>query len=139
AVITQPRSDEARLKHFELLSLTDTVALLVLVLDDGTVRQERILLDLPTSQDELSRLAARFNDSFRGATANVVAERVRAETSRLAPDERLVMDSLPRLLAHIDLFSPDACYSEGITQLLRRREFSQADPERIRKVVEALE
>ena len=29
--------------------------------------------------------------------------------------------------------------SEGITQLLQRREFSQADPERIRKVVEALE
>ena len=62
-----------------------------------------------------------------------------AETASLAPDERLVMDSLARLLAHIDLFSPDAFYSEGITQLLQRREFSQADPERIRKVVEALE
>jgi len=87
----------------------------------------------------LSRLAARFNDSIRGATANVVAERVRVETASLAPDERLVMHSLARLLAHIDLFSPDAFYSEGITQLLQRREFSQADPERIRKVVEALE
>src|SRR5215467_8530209 len=101
AVVMQPRSDEARLKHFELLSLTDTVALLVLVLDDGTVRQERLLLDLPTSQDELSRLASHFNDRFRGATANAVAERIAAETSRLAPDERLVMESLARLLAQL--------------------------------------
>jgi heat-inducible transcriptional repressor len=139
AVVTQPRSAEARLKHFELLALTETVALLVLVLDDGTVRQERLLLDLPTSQDELSRLAGRFNERFRSATADVVAERVEAETADLAPDERLVMESLARLLAQLDLFSPDAFYSEGITQLLQRREFSQADPERIRKVVEALE
>ncbi len=139
AVVTQPRSAEARLKHFELLSLTETVALLVLVLDDGIVRQERLLLDLPTTQDELSRLALRFNERLRGATADVVAEWLEAETARLAPDERLVMESLARLLAQLDLFSPDAFYSEGITQLLQRREFSQADPERIRKVIEALE
>ena len=49
AVITQPRADEAQLKHFELLSLYETVALLVLVLDDGTVRQERLLLDTPST------------------------------------------------------------------------------------------
>ena len=49
------------------------------------------------------------------------------------------MDSLARMLAQLDLLTPDAFYSEGIAQLLQRREFSQADPERIRKVVEALE
>jgi heat-inducible transcriptional repressor len=139
AVITQPRSDEARLKHFELLSLSETVALLVLVLEDGAVRQERLLLDSPTSQEELSRLAARFNERFRRATAISVAGRLEVEPSYYSPDERLVLESLARMLAQLDIFSPDAFYSEGIGQLLQRREFSQADPERIRKVVEALE
>jgi heat-inducible transcriptional repressor len=137
AIITQPRADEARLKHFELLSLTDTVALLVLALEDGTVRQERLLLDLPMSQEELSRLTARLNERFRRATANDVVEWL--ESARLAPDERVALESLARLLARPDIFSPDSFHAEGITKLLQRREFSQADPERVRRVVEALE
>src|SRR5262245_23996799 len=39
AIVLPPRAAQAHLKHFELLSLYDAVALLVLVLEDGTVRQ----------------------------------------------------------------------------------------------------
>ena len=64
AIVTSPRNTQAQLKHFELLALSDALAFLVLVLDDGTVRQERLLLDTPTTQEELSRIAARFNARF---------------------------------------------------------------------------
>src|SRR6478735_2784271 len=60
AIITPPRGAETRLKHFELLALYESVALIVLVLEDGTVRQERIILDNPASQEDLSRLASRL-------------------------------------------------------------------------------
>src|SRR5215813_1028196 len=50
AVVTPPRTGEARLKHFELLSLYESVVLIVVVLDDGTVRQERLALDAPIGQ-----------------------------------------------------------------------------------------
>ncbi len=86
AIITAPRNTQAQLKHFELLSLSDGLAFLVLVLDDGTVRQERVLLDTPTTQEELSRIAARFNARFHAATAKVVARR--AEQGSRVPESQ---------------------------------------------------
>src|SRR3984893_13830060 len=64
AVMTQPRSSEGRLKHFEVLSVTEFSAHLVLVLMDGTVKQQRLLLESPLHQEELSALAVRLNELF---------------------------------------------------------------------------
>ncbi|HEX9413731.1 MAG TPA: heat-inducible transcriptional repressor HrcA, partial [Ktedonobacterales bacterium] len=142
AVITPPRGAETRLKHFELLSLYDAVALLVLVLEDGTVEQERLLLDAPASQEELSRLARRFNDLFHYADATTV--RKRALIDDLSPDELLVADSLARLLQQHGVLTHESFYQDGIVQLLRRDEFTRLGSEgqrsaRIRQVVEVLE
>jgi heat-inducible transcriptional repressor len=140
AVVTPPRAaGEARLKHFELLSLYESVVLLVLVLEDGAVRQERLLLEAPMSQPELSRLASYLNERPRGATAETVGAWGDADAAALPPNERLVIESLARMLAQLDILSRDTFYAEGIANLLQRREFSQADPERVRRVVEALE
>jgi len=139
AIITSPRAKDARLKHFELLSLYETVVLLVLVLHDGTVRQERLVLDAPASQDELSRLARRLNEHLFDATADSVGEFAAAAHERVAPEEQLVLESLSRMLLRLDILTSDAFYHEGISQLLRREEFDHADAERIRGVVEALE
>jgi heat-inducible transcriptional repressor len=142
AVITPPRGSQTRLKHFELLSLYDAVALLVLVLEDGTVEQERLLLDAPASQEELSRLARRLNDLFHLADAMTV--RGSALSDDFSPDEQLVADSLARLLLRHAVLAPDSFYQDGIVQLLDRDEFTRLGSEgertaRIRKVVEVLE
>lgn len=139
AIVTPPRATQAQLKHFELLSLYESVALLVLVRSDGTVRQERLLLDTPAGQDELSRIATRYNERFRGATAASVETLLDGERDFLAPNEQIVAESLARMLAQLDTFSPDAFYWDGILQLLAREEFAHGDPERIRHVVEVLE
>ncbi|HEX6817738.1 MAG TPA: heat-inducible transcriptional repressor HrcA [Ktedonobacterales bacterium] len=152
AVVTPPRSDESRFKHFELLWLYESVVLIVLVLEDGTVRQERLLLDTPMSQEELSRLAVRFNEHLSGATAQTVAARIaegaqgvpRTDSSvpgsdALSSNERLVAESLERLLAQLDMVGRDTFYAEGIARLLQHPQFRHGDPERVRKVVEALE
>jgi heat-inducible transcriptional repressor len=141
-VITPPRGAEARIKHFELLSLYDAVALLVLVLKDGTVAQERLLLDAPAHQDELSRMIARFNDALHDADAARVRQHALRED--LSPDELLVADSLVRLLQRHGTLTEESFYSDGIVQLLRRDEFTRMGSEgqrsaRIRQVVEVLE
>ncbi|HEY7779334.1 MAG TPA: heat-inducible transcriptional repressor HrcA [Ktedonobacterales bacterium] len=142
AVITPPRGPRTRLKHFELLALHDAATLLVLVLEDGTVEQERLYLDTPTSQEELSRLARHFNERYRGADA--AALRQDAASDDLSPDEHLVADALARLLDQHARFTYGSFYQDGLTQLLRRDEYTRlgsesARAERIRKVVEALE
>src|SRR5258708_32372892 len=58
AVMTSPRADVGRLKHFEGLSVTDLSAHLVLVLVDGTVQQQRLVFENPIEQGEL-RASAR--------------------------------------------------------------------------------
>ena len=57
AVMTSPRANVGFLKHFELLSVTDLSAHLVLVLRDGTIKQQRLLLEAPIDQAELGALA----------------------------------------------------------------------------------
>ncbi|HET9978806.1 MAG TPA: heat-inducible transcriptional repressor HrcA [Ktedonobacterales bacterium] len=138
AVITPPRDADARLKHFELLALYESVALIVLVLEDGTVRQERIILENPASQEELSRLASRLNERFRGADAHTI-DTLAFGSGGLPPDEALVMASLARMLAQLDILTPDAFYHEGIAQLLQRDDFAGSEGDHVRKVVEALE
>jgi heat-inducible transcriptional repressor len=139
AIITPPRSSIARIKHFELLSLQDSLALMVLVLEDGSVQQERLALDEPYRQEDLSAIARRFNDFFAGADAETLGRVAARLEPDLTPDERSVIESLARLLAQAALFLPDAVYHEGLANLLRRDEFARGDPERIREVVDALE
>src|SRR5215471_3202563 len=74
AVMTSPRANEGRLKHFEVLSVTDLSAHLVLVLTDGTVKQQRLLLDFPIQQEELSTVAARLNEFFQDKNAAEIKE-----------------------------------------------------------------
>ena len=142
AVITPPRDAEARLKHFELLALYESVALIVLVLEDGTVRQERIILDNPASQEDLSRLAKRLNDRFRGADARTMDTLAFTRSSDL-PRQRGAGDDLAG--AHADPSGyPDGrrvlsrwhratAPAGGIHQCQRRA------CRAVRKVVEALE
>src|SRR5215212_250817 len=58
AVVTSPQSTAARLKHLELLSLTDSSAMVVLVTHDGQLSQQLMPLDEPWDQERLSGLAA---------------------------------------------------------------------------------
>lgn len=139
AIITPPRSAVTQIKHFELLSLHESLALMVLVLEDGSVQQERLGLDEPYRQEDLAHIARRFNELFSGADAEALVRAAARLEPNLTPDERLVIDSLARLLGQASLLLPDAVYHEGLANLLRRDEFAHGDPERIREVVDALE
>src|SRR5437667_2293713 len=88
AVMTQPRSNEGRLKHFEVLSVTDLSAHMVLVLKDGTVKQQRLLLEVVLQQDELSAMAAHLNELFQNKGAAQV--NVLLQQRELSPVEHLV-------------------------------------------------
>src|SRR5579859_3689022 len=96
AVMTPPRSNEGRLKHFEVLSITDLSAHLVLVLTDGTVKQQRLLLETPIDQEELSASASHLNKLFHGKNAKQV-EALLGEHD-LSAVEHLIGTSIVRIL-----------------------------------------
>ncbi|GHO52719.1 heat-inducible transcription repressor HrcA [Ktedonobacter sp. SOSP1-85] len=142
AIMTPPRSNEGCLKHFEILAVTELSAHLVLVLTDGSVKQQRLLLDRPIRQDELSALSARLNSLFAERTATEID--VIASQVDLSPVEQLVAHTISRILQqHGDLFG-DVFYREGVINILEQPEYSRLGPEtarneRVRNVLEVLE
>jgi heat-inducible transcriptional repressor len=142
AVMTQPRSSEGRLKHFEVLSVTDLSAYMVLVLTDGTVKQQRLLLETPIRQEEFSAVSARLNQLFQEKQAQEIEALLLSQ--EWSPVERLIFTTILRILEqHGDILS-DVFYREGVVNILEQPEYSRMGPEgerneRVRKVMEVLE
>ncbi|HLZ80682.1 MAG TPA: heat-inducible transcriptional repressor HrcA [Ktedonobacteraceae bacterium] len=142
AVMTPPRSIEGQLKHFEILSVTELSAHLVLVLMDGTVKQQRLLLDTPLYQEELSALAVRLNELFHNKSASEVDDILRRRD--LSPVEHLIGTTIAQILEQHGDPLGDIFYREGVVNILEQPEYSRMGPEeerseRVRKVMEVLE
>ncbi|MBA3824335.1 MAG: heat-inducible transcription repressor HrcA [Ktedonobacterales bacterium] len=145
AVVTIPRASEGRLKHFEMLSLNDTIALLVLVLRDGSLSQGRLFLPDPATQEDLSRLSQGLNARFGGQSGSELGDFVDAGgLATLTPNEQVVTLALVQHISRHTTWGSEDVYQEGLTRMLGQPEFTrlgdeQERGERIRKVVEALE
>src|SRR5579863_2718663 len=142
AVMTSPRSSEGQVKHFEILSVTDLTAHLVLVLMDGTVKQQRLLLDTPVHQEELSGLATHLNMLFKNKSAAEVKNILRQHD--LSPVERLIGSTISHILEQHGDPLGDVFYREGVVNILEQPEYSRMGleeerNERVRKVMEVLE
>lgn len=142
AVMTPPRASEGRLKHFEVLSVSDLSAHLVLVLMDGTVKQQRLLLENPLGQAELSALSSRLNTLFDGKNAIELDELL--SQYDVSSVDHLVGSSIARILEQHGDPLGDEFYREGVVNILEQPEYSRMGPEeerneRVRKVLEVLE
>jgi heat-inducible transcriptional repressor len=142
AVMTPPRSSEGRVKHFEVLSVTELSAHLVLVLTDGTVKQQRLLLDVPVAQEEFSALALRLNQLFAEQSTPELQHLL--ETQDFSPNELLIGTSIMRMLEQHGDPLGDTFYREGVVNILDQPEFTsmgqeQERSERVRKVMSVLE
>ena len=142
AVMTPPRSSEGRVKHFEVLSVTDLSAHLVLVLSDGVVSQQRLLLETPIAQEEFSASALHLNQLFENKNALEIQELL--EKHDFSTPERLISTTITRILAQHGDPLGDTFYREGVVNILDQPEFTsmggeQDRSERVRKVMSVLE
>ena len=55
AIVSAPQTTASRIKHFEMLQMQEHLGLLVLVLQDGVVKQQLVTVPDGTSQEDLSR------------------------------------------------------------------------------------
>ena len=142
AVMTSPRAMEGLLKHFEVLSVTDLSAHLVLVMIDGTVKQQRLLLERPIQQEELSASAASLNELFYHKSAAEVEALLRQHD--FSAVEHLIGTTIAHILEQHGDPLGDVFYREGVLNILEQPEYSRMGPEeerneRVRKVMEVLE
>ena len=140
SVVTPPRAYQSRFKHLELIGIHDTTVLLVLVLHDGTFRQQSLTLETALQQEELSRIAIRINDRFRDATAARIDDQLQQDRVQLQPPDELeaqVLELVVRAMRQFEDQLNKAIHSDGLIEMLNQPEFSQVA--RVRQVVEILQ
>lgn len=123
SVVTAPRTQVARLRHFELISLQPRVALLILVTFESTVRQVMVHLTEPVGQDQLSRLADTVVPDVRGLSADEIAARGRG-SDELA---RLVIHHVEATLRSMDAAEQTAVRHSGLENILGTHDLADSD------------
>jgi len=133
AMVTSLKTEQCRMRHLELISLRETMALLILVLEGGIVRQQMLNLEEAMNQDTLTQAANRLNDLCGGASV----QRVRACRVMVGRFEQqvldVVLDSMQRIDNQVDLH----LYRDGLINVLHQPEFWV--PENARNVVHLFE
>ena len=136
---TPAKPTAAHLRHLDLVSISDRLASLILVLREGALRQVLVTLDEVADQDQLSVIAARLNETLGGLTAE------RAELALAAlPTDDPVTEVLHRLgervvraLHEFDGAAIEELFSDGLLNVMAAPEFAQS--EKLRRVFAALE
>ncbi|HMA36499.1 MAG TPA: heat-inducible transcriptional repressor HrcA [Chloroflexia bacterium] len=135
AVVTTPHSTIPRLKHFQLLDLAERRAMLLLVVQDGTLTQQLLTLEEDWDQEHLSALATEANKHFHHLSAGELAEAV------LPPDAPPLLSRvravLAGLLARLEEPAASRLHREGLSQLIDQPEFRETD--RLKQMLDLLE
>jgi heat-inducible transcriptional repressor len=133
ALVTAPQASHCRFKHLQLVLISEQVALLVLVMQEGTIKQQMLALSEPIGQEEMTSVSNRLNDHFAGLNV----EQIHATTIPLSAFESGVVHVVIDLMAQIDSRTSHDVYRDGLMDILRQPEFSAIG--RMQALLEMLE
>ncbi len=134
SLVTAPKAQRARLKHLEMIAISDTLILLVVVTAEGLVRQQMMAQPQPPlTQETLNAVARRLNALLGGLNRDEIEPLLPALTSF----ERAVGQLVAEVLQRVDSRRATQVYRDGLLHVLRQPEF--ADTEAICQLVEIME
>ena len=119
AVVSAPRSPSTLFKHLELVSLQDTLVLIVLVLNGARVKQQVVTIEENVSQERLTVTATKLSALYSGLTAQEIG----SLTVKLSPIERKVTDYLLKMIESEDEDENTEPYLDGLHFLFGQPEF----------------
>ncbi|MBN1221339.1 MAG: heat-inducible transcription repressor HrcA [Anaerolineae bacterium] len=133
SLVTAPKSAHCHLKHLELIAIREETVLLVLVFQEGTLKQQLIAVDHPVNQDELAPLARQLSDLWEGLNANEVTAMPEPMSEIGARVRSVVIETMRRL----DARRSSDIYRDGLLNVFNQPEFRER--EGIRQIIRALE
>ncbi len=120
AVVTMPKPEAYQFKHLELVSLQDTMALVILVLSGAKVRQQLITFDQIILQPELTAIANKISTAYSGLTSSQIL----AKDTRLSSTEQQMTDYLVKLMEAEGDQEYEEQYLDGLHFTLNQPEFA---------------
>lgn len=133
ALVTAPSAQQTRFKHVELIAISETVAMMVLVLQAGTVKQQMLYSTDLLEQDELRRVANQLNEKFVGRTAADIKNQSRSLSGFVLS----VAQRIQQIIEQMDHRTSREIYRDGLLDILRQPEFVGVD--KMQQLLEVLE
>jgi heat-inducible transcriptional repressor len=133
SLVAAPTVAQCRFKHLELIAAHGSRALLVLVLSEGMVKQQMLILAHPMAQEELTQVANRLNDLFTGLGADQIA----TSSYQLMPLEEQITNLVIEMMEEAEARSSGEIYRDGLMNIFRQPEFSEM--ENVRQIIRILE
>jgi len=121
AMVTMPRPEACQLKHLEVVSLQDALALVILVLNGARVRQQLITFDETTTQPELRMVSIKLSDAYSGMTRSQILDK----KDELTSTEQQITDCLLREMEAEDTRKYEESYTDGLHYTLNQPELTQ--------------
>jgi heat-inducible transcriptional repressor len=131
--VTTPLSRPSTLRHVDLIAAQNHSALVVALLQEGTLHQQLLVRSENTDQEQLDRTAHRLTHELRGLTA----VGVRGWSNAALEVELAVCDCLVELMRRVDQKTTGEVWYDGVSSLLAEPEFSRG--ERAQEIVRAFE
>ena len=128
AVVSMINPADCKFKHMELVSLQDSLALLVLVLRGAKVKQKLITFDQAVSQPRLTAIGNKLNAAYSGLTSRQIL----AKDLELSPVEQQITEHLVEMMQEYE-----ESYLDGLHFILNQPEFAHSD--RMRTLMELVE
>ncbi len=146
---TPAKPQAARVRRIDVLGIHERLASLIVVLREGSIKQQLVALDEPADSELLARVAERVNAVATDLTADQLERRLGAlDVSGTASDEavasagtgdlvRLFAARILGTLREYDQAAIEELFSDGLLNVMSAPEF--ADPEKLRRVWSVLE
>ena len=120
ALVTPPHARQARLKHIQLISTQGRLVLLIVVLQDGSVKQEMLTLAEPLSQETLSEASTRLNAEYTSLSNGELTARRSTLDDTLGAE---VIGVVADVMRRADAWAATEVYRDGLTEVLKLPEY----------------
>lgn len=128
SLITPPISQDSRFKHLELISIQGRLALMVLVMQGGTVHQRMLTLAEPVNQLGLSESADRIN----ALCGDLTAVQMRLKGHQLNTLEREVLEIAADLIDSSGQNRFRVIYRDGLSEVINTFSDSEGAQQAVR-------
>ncbi len=133
SLVTSPKVTSCQLKHLELISINDHVVLFILVLKEGTVKQQILTLDKPYTQDKLRTISRQLTDLWFEQDVRQIEVATSTLLGLAAQVSQVVISTMNRINAR----KSSDMYHAGLTHVMSEIDLAQGEV--IQQVIRVLE
>jgi heat-inducible transcriptional repressor len=138
---TPAKPRDAHIRRIDLVAINERMASLILVLQEGAIKQALITLDADESVDQptFNAVAAILNERLSGMTAMRASARLAALRDEVPVEAlaRRVGERAVKIVREYDAATIEEVFSDGLLNVMEAPEFAQSD--KLRRVFSALE